>query len=837
MSARPIVLPLLAFSFALAACGAGPSLPPGPGSPPASGSDPVGGGHSVTEVNPIPAENLRQGEPTWNIGRDATNREVELFADRISAHAGETITVMASSSAPHTGTWALYRIGWYGGDGARRVDQGGPIPLSTQPSCSPSADTALVRCSWPASFQVTLAPDALAGLYAIRVTRDDDFFALTPLVVVDDRRADLVMQASVTTWQAYNAWNGESLYTDASGQMSAGKAVQVSFDRPYATGGGLGLMLFDDVKLARFFERHGYDVTYTTNARVAVGGAAELLRGRVFVSSAHDEYWAGEERGAADAALDAGLPLVFLGMNPAYWKIRLEEWAGSENSRIITCYKGRTQDDPVQGAGVTGRFRDSPINLPENALIGNMYESWMNLAQPWVVADASSWLFAGTGLSNGDVLPFLVGYEFDHTFDNGFSPAGLDVVGRSPVVTAEGRPSFQETVTRRAPSGALVFGAGTGNWAGALMGGDRGDPRVERMTANILHEAIGLPIPDSIAKTPPLSLPKPTGPFASSVSTFATGLSLPTGVAILPDGSLAVLEVGRNRVVRVASGGTVSVLAGDGLEEPSNDGPGATARFSGPAGILALSDGTLLVADSNHHTIRRIATDAQHTVSTIAGTAWKTGWVDAQGTAARFNFPMGMVQDPVTGRILIADNANNRVRALDLSTGAVTTLAGGSGGPMDVDGPGASARFVQPSALAAAPAPDSRVFVVVTGGYRIKAIQPDAARTVVTLAGSYEGFADGSGTEARLEPQGGAVYSNGDVLFSDPGSLRVRALTPGTGASTSTVRTIAGSGRSTSNDGPGATASFTLPLGLTAASDGTIYVADAAGGAIRAVRR
>jgi sugar lactone lactonase YvrE len=281
----------------------------------------------------------------------------------------------------------------------------------------------------------------------------------------------------------------------------------------------------------------------------------------------------------------------------------------------------------------------------------------------------------------------------------------------------------------------------------------------------------------------------------------------------------------------------VTLIAGEGPSDPPNDGPGATARFSAPTGIVALADGTLLVADSRHHTLRRIAPDAQRTVTTVAGASGQPGFADGAGGAARFSFPMGLAHDPVTGRVLVADNANNRIRALDPSTGAVTTLVGGSGGAADADGPGTSARILQPSALAAAPAPDGRVFIVVTGAYRLKAILPDAARTVVTLAGSFEGYADGTGTEARLEPQGGAVYTNGQVLFSDPGSLTVRALTPGTGPATSTVHTVAGSGRSASSDGPGASASFRLPLGLAASSDGVVYVADAGGGAVRAIRR
>ncbi|HET9598987.1 MAG TPA: N,N-dimethylformamidase beta subunit family domain-containing protein, partial [Anaeromyxobacteraceae bacterium] len=787
--------------------------------------------------NPIPAENARAGEFGWNGGRAATSREVELYASRVSVRAGEALDVMASVSTPQTASWALYRLGWYGGAGARRVDQGGPVALSTQPACPLQPVTALVRCAWSASFRITLAPDALSGLYAVRVTRADGFFAMAPLVVVDDRPADLLLQASVTTWQAYNPWAGESLYADASGTMPTGKAVQVSFDRPYADATGLGIMAWHDLHLAPFIERHGWDVTYTTNARVAARGPAELLRAGAFVSSVHDEYWPGEERDAVDAALAAGQPMIFFGANPAYWKVRLEALDGPENPRIVTCWKGRTQDDPIQGPGVTARYRDPPIDRPENGLAGVMYQGWTDLAQPLVVADASSWLFEGTGLANGDALPWLVGYEFDRSFDNGFSPPGLRILARSPVVDGEGKASWHETATWTAPSGALVFATGTMDWANALVPGERADPRVEVMTANVFRRALGLPVPPTVGATPPLALAPPHGPFAAAVSTVATGLDRPTALAWMPDGALAVVESGRNRVLRVTPAGDVTVLAGSGATDPPLDGvPGAQANFSQPAGILALPDGSLLLADSDHNVLRRIGADPQRTVTRVAGRPGPAAFADGIGAGARFAFPIGMVRDPVSGKILVADSGNSMVRVLDLATGAVTTLAGGSGA-LDADGPAASARLLNPTALAAAPAPDDRVFVVVSGSRRLKAILPDAARTVLTLAGSDEGFADGTGTEARVAPQAGATYAAGEVWFSDPSSLRVRALAPGATAASSVVHTVAGSGRSAADDGPGAAAAFRLPLGLAVAPDGTVYVADAGAGAIRAIRR
>src|SRR5437899_2646153 len=127
-----------------------------------------------------------------------------------------------------------------------------------------------------------------------------------PAEVKDDRPADLVMNSAVLTAQAYNNWGGTGLY-DPPGAF----AVQVSFDRPYASDDGSGQVLRYEALMARYLERYGYDVTYTTNLDIAREGAGTLLRRGAFVSPGHDEYWAVEQRDAIDSARDAGMPIYF----------------------------------------------------------------------------------------------------------------------------------------------------------------------------------------------------------------------------------------------------------------------------------------------------------------------------------------------------------------------------------------------------------------------------------------------------------------------------------------------------------------------------------------------
>ena len=130
--------------------------------------------------------------------------------------------------------------------------------------------------------------------------------------------------------------------------------------------------------------------------------------------------------------------------------------------------------------------------------------------------------------------------------------------------------------------------------------------------------------------------------------------------------------------------------------------------------------------------------------------------------------------------------------------------------------------------------PDGRVYVVASAGSSVKAIGTDAARTVVTLAGGVQGAADGKGSVALLGAQGGAVWAGSELVISDPATYRVRGVIPGATAADTVVHTIAGTGEFGDAGGTGDVSTFGLPLGL-AAGGGTVYVADAAHGQIRAV--
>jgi hypothetical protein len=785
-------------------------------------------------VNPIPAETSKPGDPDWQKGfTNAFAHQIEAYADRVSAMAGDTVQLMVRSDASVTAGWSLYRIGWYGGAGARQVLPVSNVPVHEMPPCANEKDTGLVSCAWPPAFSVTIPADAVSGLYLVRIVRQDHYGVFIPLVVKDDRPADLYFQSSVTTAQAYNNWGGEGLYFDSNDGL--GFAVEVSFDRPYAESMGSGEVLWYEASMSRFLERYGYDVSYTTNIDVARAAARGLLRRGAFLSVGHDEYWDGRERIAVQTARDVGLPVFFFGANAGYWKTRQESPSAVDgNPRVVTCYKNHPENDPLAGTpAATGRYRDHAINAPEESLVGAMYESWMLLAEAWTVHDAGDPLYAGTGLEEGDTIPQLVGNEYDRTFALD-TPAPVTIVSASPVVDAEGRPGVHQATWYRTASGAFVFDAGTEYWSRFVDGPQR-DPRVERMTANALQTGTGLPVPAALLQLGGHPQPPPAAPaWATSVKTVAYGMAGPTGVSQLPDGSFVAADPLANRILRIDTAGAVTTYAGDGHWGGGtyyDNRPGLQARFYQPTAVLADKSGNVYVADTHNAVIRKIANDAQHTTTTLAGVFLAAAYADGPGPQARFHDPMGMAFLDDT-HLVIADSGNQAVRLLDLTTNVVSTLAVTHWG-VESDGPASAATFYYPTAVAVAP--DKRVFFVASSTGKLKVIGNDANHTVTTLVQGGVGFADGDGNHAMLEPQGGLVWSNGKLLLADTLNQRLRIVTPGTTAATTTVHTWAGSGALGSRDGAAAVASFELPMGMTLGKDGFVYLVDGSSGMLRQV--
>jgi sugar lactone lactonase YvrE len=244
----------------------------------------------------------------------------------------------------------------------------------------------------------------------------------------------------------------------------------------------------------------------------------------------------------------------------------------------------------------------------------------------------------------------------------------------------------------------------------------------------------------------------------------------PTGITSDTAGNLYVADTSNSTIRKITSAATVTTLAGAALQYGSTDGNGTSARFNGPNGITADAGGNLYIADTYNSIIRKISPAGM--VNTLAGTAGSGGWADAIGAAARFSGPYGIAAD-TQGNLYVADTANNMIRKIT-SSGAVSTLAG-TGAYGSVDGSGASAQFSAPTGIAVDKS--GNLYVADTGNNTIRKVS--VAGVVSTLAGTPQliGSADGTGANARFQaPAGIAVDDGGNVYVADVYNHTIRKI-------------------------------------------------------------
>lgn len=278
-----------------------------------------------------------------------------------------------------------------------------------------------------------------------------------------------------------------------------------------------------------------------------------------------------------------------------------------------------------------------------------------------------------------------------------------------------------------------------------------------------------------------------------------------------------------------------------------------------PNGVAVSPDGgELYVADSADQTIRRFDLPGGGNGTIVAGVSGDNGNYDATGTHALLSWPWGLAMDP-TGRYLyFGERYSNLIRRMDLTTGAVTTLAG-SGGSGDQDGPAAQATFSLLGGMAVDPHDGGADLLYFTDKDKIRALTLGASPQVVTLAGTdHGGDQDGAPTEAGfnnptdltvvgdLAGPGSTSIFVGDTLNGTIRRVDVanpKAIAAGAGAGVGDVSTVAGQtphtglvdGAGTGPDYSGvSSALFDLPQGIT--TDGKVaYVADSANYAIRKI--
>jgi sugar lactone lactonase YvrE len=283
---------------------------------------------------------------------------------------------------------------------------------------------------------------------------------------------------------------------------------------------------------------------------------------------------------------------------------------------------------------------------------------------------------------------------------------------------------------------------------------------------------------------------------------------------------------------------TITTIAGFGRTTGTNDGPGSSARFNFPNGIVADSNGNLFVADGLNHTIRKVSpVGTNWVVSTIAGFPGVTGTNDGLGSQALLNRPDGVALDNA-GNLYFADRYNATIRRLTpIGTNwFVSTLAGMPGVIGTNDGVNGEARFWLPSGIAVDKA--GNIYVADASNFMIRKVAPFGTNWVVTtITGSalIYGSDDGTNSDALFDyPKGIALDPAGNLYVADWGNDTIRKLAP---AGTNwVVTTLVGSaGVMGSADGTNTSALFNLPIGITVDRQGNLLVTDQSNNTIRRI--
>jgi hypothetical protein len=499
---------------------------------------------AATAPNKIVLENMKQGtsRSEWTVEGDGDGN-IQGFATQISSNIGQTVDFKIATDSTNY-RLDIYRLGYYGGDGARKVATINKSLTTAQVQPHPIVDISIGLIdagNWSVSASWTIPEDAVSGVYFAKLVRQDGTAgqSMVPFIVREDgSTSDIVFQTSDTTWQAYNAWGGASLYFGevpvdpahligylppncSCGVTAIGRASAVSYNRPFVTntslrGGTHDYIFGAESSAIEWLEQNGYDVSYISGVDSTRNGS-QLLNHSAFLSVGHDEYWSAEQRTNVEAARDSGVNLAFWSGNEIYWKVRWENSIDGNGTpyRTMVCYKETwgTSTDPSNIG--TGTWRDpryaDPGQKPENALSGQMFsvDSYRQdaISIPYDYSNLRFW--RNTDVAN--ILPGqtfqlvknLLGYEWDSDFENGFRPAGMINLSLSNIAvdtylrdygTSVGPGNATHSLTMyRAESGALVFGAGTVFWSWGLSANHEGavtptDKNVQQAMVNMFAD-------------------------------------------------------------------------------------------------------------------------------------------------------------------------------------------------------------------------------------------------------------------------------------------------------------------------------------------------------------
>lgn len=473
-------------------------------------------------------ENLKTGwQPyyTWEV-HGAGDLANQGFARQLSVNIGETVQFSCVGDGTRID---IFRMGWYQGHGFHMADQITNTP-TTQPEATiiPNSNGATTCTAWSVTATWEVPADAASGLY-IAVFHNAELTdkSWMPFIVRDDNaEVDIIYKTSEATWgAAYNHYGtianptgGKNVYGQGAGVGNIQeRCYAASYHRPNITKGYVSQTYFMacEAPLIRFLERNGYSIKYVTSEDLDRNPAL-LDKGKIFLSSGHDEYWSTPMRDAVENWRDtkAGRS-IFMSGNEVFWRTRYQ-YNGDET--IMWCHKdtmpgpgGHVAGTPLDPVEWTGTWKDTrwPNNRPEWLLTGTDFRlNGINDLDATILRNpyAGHKVWGGTSLNDGDItLTRVIGFEADEmrptqpadsvkvlaAYTRNINGAHADDNGQN--YTDNGDLEWG-IISQRYAGGGLTIGFGTCQWSWTLDSThDRGtgtevSPAAQQFTINLLRD-------------------------------------------------------------------------------------------------------------------------------------------------------------------------------------------------------------------------------------------------------------------------------------------------------------------------------------------------------------
>lgn len=448
--------------LAVAGCSTSSSHPSTGRAPAGVAHEPAGGAGQHASLG-APSAVLRP-DRSWRVTSWAPPAELGGYVSPSSTLPGGPLHLHLRGTHPQVHV-QVFRSGWYGGAGAALVET---LDVTVRPPGRPVLLDA-ARRTWTAAWPESTTLDTRGwepGHYLVLASAAGHQTWVPFTVTSPVATGRVVVVAENTTWQAYNAWGGASLYHGRDGARRT-RAYAVSHDRPLDYGDGAGDYSGNELPLLELADRLGLPLAFATDTDLA--SRPGLLDGaRAVLSLGHDEYWSSAMRAQLLHARDAtGTNLAFFGANAVYRHIRLEPLDGVPD-RIEVNYKSSSLDpvsrtDPAEA---TSDWPSGPHPDDGKQLTGGAYQC-NPVHTDLVLSDPTAWFLAGLDLPAGTRLPGLVGSEYDKVVPGGDAPADLVSLARSPL-RCDGRRDHADIAYYTVPSGAAGLDIGTSAWVCVL---------------------------------------------------------------------------------------------------------------------------------------------------------------------------------------------------------------------------------------------------------------------------------------------------------------------------------------------------------------------------------